>query len=37
MAIVRGLLEVHDGRAGVENVENGCQLVGTFPTPLTRT
>jgi signal transduction histidine kinase len=33
LAIVRGLIEVHDGRVEVENVENGCQFVVTIPTP----
>jgi len=31
LAIVRGLIEVHNGRVEVENVENGCQFVVTIP------
>ena len=32
LAIVRGLVEVHQGRVEVENVEDGCQFVVTIPT-----
>lgn len=32
LAIVRGLVEGHDGRVRVENVDDGCRFVVTIPT-----